>query len=281
MPQKRLLKISELVAKTGAPASTIRFYVKQGILREPIRKGRTVACYAPLHVEQLNYILSLKKKKNLTLQEIKQRVAEKFNDIPDDDSGGPFIGKQEEIIRASIDLFLEKGYHDTTITDIVENAGIGRGTFYAYFANKEELFLECADKLFNDLDMHFNIVKNEGDVASRLKRRAYEFLMSFPTLINLINIIKGAAVSDSEIFKKKLDIMMRQLVAPIIEDLEIGMRNNEIRDADSIILGHILMGAVEYISYYAYELEFTLDDDRFLALFQEGWDMIYNGAQTD
>ncbi len=281
MSQKKLMKISELGEKTGAAASTIRFYVKQGLLREPIRKGRTVAYYSPLHVEQLKYILALKKKNKFTLHEIKQRVADKFKDTPDDDPGRPFIGKQEEIIRASVDLFLNKGYHDTTITDIVDNAGIGRGTFYAYFANKEELFWECADKLFKDLDTHFNIIKNEGDVLSRLKRRAYEFLLTFPTLINLINIIRGAAVSDSEIFKEKLNIMMRQLVAPIVNDLDIGMRNNEIRDTDSTVLGHILMGAAEYISYYAYELEFNLDNDRFLALFQEGWDMIYYGAQKD
>jgi len=292
MPMQQHMKISELAEATRTPATTIRFYVKEGLLPQPVRKGRTVAYYSPLHVEQLRYINTLKEESGYTLKKIKQLVDEKFrNRLPDlppglssgyapDHSDEPlYTGKREEIIQASVRLFLNKGYHEATIADIVDNAAIGRGTFYAYFENKEALFLACADKLFYDLDAHFNILKDEGDPLSRLKRRAYEFLLSFPTLINMLNFIRGAAVSNNPAFKDKLDKMMQQLITPIVGDLETGMENRNIKETDSSALGHILMGMAEYLSYYYDEIKEKLDEDRLNSLFQEGWDMIYNGVR--
>jgi len=274
------MKISELVKATHTPATTIRFYVREGVLREPVLKGKTVAYYSPLHVEQLEYIKELKKD-NYALKEIKRLVAEKYSGMTDDHADTRFYtGKREEIIQASVNLYLKKGYHGTTITDIVNNAGIGRGTFYIYFENKEELFFECADKFFSDLDSHFNILKDESNILYRLKRRGYEFLLSFPTLINMLNIIRGASVSDSAIFRDKLDKMLEQLISPIVEDVETGMKSGEIRKTDSTFLGHVLMGIVEYVSYYSYELENELDESLLNDLFHKGWDKIYNGARN-
>ena len=36
----------------------------------------------------------------------------------------------------------ENGYHPTSVAEIVQGLGVGKGVFYWYFASKEELFLE-------------------------------------------------------------------------------------------------------------------------------------------
>ena len=41
--------------------------------------------------------------------------------------------KRESILQAAITVFRKKGYNDTTITDIVTEAGVGRNTFYIHF----------------------------------------------------------------------------------------------------------------------------------------------------
>ena len=38
--------------------------------------------------------------------------------------------------------FAENGYHPTSVAEIVQGLGVGKGVFYWYFASKEELFLE-------------------------------------------------------------------------------------------------------------------------------------------
>ncbi|NJE06313.1 TetR/AcrR family transcriptional regulator [Thermococcus sp. M36] len=46
---------------------------------------------------------------------------------------------RERILKASEKLFAEKGYDETTVDEIVEKAGVAKGTFYNYFRSKEEL----------------------------------------------------------------------------------------------------------------------------------------------
>lgn len=48
---------------------------------------------------------------------------------------------QEKILTASRDLFLAKGYPSTTIDEIVEQAGVSKGSFYHAFPSKEEMGL--------------------------------------------------------------------------------------------------------------------------------------------
>lgn len=66
-------------------------------------------------------------------------------------------------------MFAAKGYHNTTVKDIVDQAAVSVGSFYFYFKSKEDLFAELymsiADK-FNtkimrvlDVD-HFPLLKN-------------------------------------------------------------------------------------------------------------------------
>ena len=47
--------------------------------------------------------------------------------------------RKNEILDASEKLFLEKGYVQCTIKDILKAVDIARGTFYYYFESKEEV----------------------------------------------------------------------------------------------------------------------------------------------
>src|SRR3954447_9756265 len=49
------------------------------------------------------------------------------------------IDKREAIFDAALTLFAERGFHGTAVPDIAERAGVGAGTIYRYFENKEAL----------------------------------------------------------------------------------------------------------------------------------------------
>ncbi|MEI7886796.1 MAG: TetR/AcrR family transcriptional regulator [Actinomycetes bacterium] len=53
-------------------------------------------------------------------------------------------GKQRraQLIAFATHEFAEKGYHLTSVADIVDGLGVGKGVFYWYFSSKEELFVE-------------------------------------------------------------------------------------------------------------------------------------------
>ncbi len=47
--------------------------------------------------------------------------------------------KRESLLSNAFELFTQKGIADTTISDIVERAGVAKGTFYLYFKDKYDL----------------------------------------------------------------------------------------------------------------------------------------------
>ncbi|MEA3087540.1 MAG: TetR/AcrR family transcriptional regulator, transcriptional repressor for nem operon, partial [Paraburkholderia sp.] len=44
---------------------------------------------------------------------------------------------REKLLEAGVALFAETGYHGTGVKDIVERAGVPKGSFYNYFESKE------------------------------------------------------------------------------------------------------------------------------------------------
>lgn len=77
--------------------------------------------------------------------------------------------KRQFILDTAAKVFSQKGYHYTSVKDIVEEANISIGSFYFYFKSKEELFTELfvnitkkfqkvTDKVL-DVE-HFSLSKN-------------------------------------------------------------------------------------------------------------------------
>lgn len=47
--------------------------------------------------------------------------------------------KREALLNTAFNLFTTKGLHNTSISDIVEQAGVAKGTFYLYFKDKYDI----------------------------------------------------------------------------------------------------------------------------------------------
>jgi len=62
----------------------------------------------------------------------------------------PAEGRRAEILEAARVLFLRDGYARTPVSAIVKAAGVAQGTFYLYFASKQELLAELARAVFRD-----------------------------------------------------------------------------------------------------------------------------------
>ena len=56
---------------------------------------------------------------------------------------------RQRLLRAAVALFLEKGYTNTTTTEISRAAGIGQSSFFHVFPSKEALLLELVQRMFD------------------------------------------------------------------------------------------------------------------------------------
>ena len=51
--------------------------------------------------------------------------------------------KREAVLRMAVQLFLEQGYHRTTLNDVAERLNITKPALYNYFRGKDEILFEC------------------------------------------------------------------------------------------------------------------------------------------
>jgi len=79
----------------------------------------------------------------------------------------------EKILNVSKKLFIEKGYEQTTVLDIVDNlGGLTRGAFYHHFKSKEEVLLALVERSNENIGSPFTQVM-QMDMPNGLERLKY------------------------------------------------------------------------------------------------------------
>ncbi|MBZ5202759.1 TetR/AcrR family transcriptional regulator [Planomicrobium chinense] len=59
--------------------------------------------------------------------------------------------KKQQIINAAYTLFINKGYIASSIQDILDEAGVSKGTFYNYFASKAECLIAIMESIGSEI----------------------------------------------------------------------------------------------------------------------------------
>lgn len=56
-------------------------------------------------------------------------------------------GAEQRLKRAALELYLERGYDNVTVTDIAERAGLTRRSYFRYFPDKREVLFAGSERL--------------------------------------------------------------------------------------------------------------------------------------
>ena len=156
---------------------------------------------------------------------------------------------KETIIKESTRLFLANGFRGTSVKQITEAAGIGRGTLYWYFKSKEEIL----ESVFRKFERGFveglmDAVQNcNGDFVAKYKvfhRFATEFARDNRDLALASNTLMSEIVgtdTEGERVIKAIWEKYRLLLERMLED---GKREGTVpAEVDSAICAHVIMAS--------------------------------------
>ena len=154
------------------------------------------------------------------------------------------------ILEAAEQLFGEKGYDKTSVADIISRAGIGHGTFWLYFRNKEDLLQFMLQDMIKEIEAF-------GWYAE-------DNLEDFPvtTLQQVEDIIRGVmdvfarystihpptmrASLESEDFRAALEELNRPFVRILETKLREHLEKGLCRDLDPEVSAYIILAMLEY-----------------------------------
>ena len=77
--------------------------------------------------------------------------------------------KREEIVRAALELIAEYGFHGAPMAMVAERAGVGAGTIYRYFENKDVLIAD----LYREVEENIHAVLLEGYSTNKTIRERF------------------------------------------------------------------------------------------------------------
>lgn len=151
--------------------------------------------------------------------------------------------KRDLIMKAALILFEERGFDGTTVPMIVEKAGVGAGTLYRYFENKESLvntlFQECVMDLLE-------IVKKGYPHSSEDVYEQFQHI-SNQVISYLLNNMYALLFLDSHANRHYLDETSRQSYNMLrdffIDFIRQGQQKNIIRPLPADALLTIVDGA--------------------------------------
>ena len=152
----------------------------------------------------------------------------------------------QKILDVSMKLFVEKGFEQTTVLDIVESlGGLTRGAFYHHFKSKGEVLAALTEQRFQDTNP-FEAIKKRDDLNGLEKLRAAFLhnvrLAEGPDGRNHIALNHaGLSLLENPRFlamQLKGTQEVAHLFVPFIEE---GMRDGSIRPSSAKLLAELIM----------------------------------------
>lgn len=135
----------------------------------------------------------------------------------------------QKILDVSLKLFMEKGYENTTVLDIVDHlGGLTRGAFYHHFKSKEEVIDALTDKMFCE-NNPFEKVKQEKGLNGLQKLK---MIMNDTTVESDYRTISAQAVSlleNPKFLAEFIEGNKKVLVPAYQELIEEGIRDGSIQ----------------------------------------------------
>lgn len=138
---------------------------------------------------------------------------------------------RERIFAAAREIFVEKGYHNASIPEIVQRAGVSVGAVYHYFSGKDHLAKALHQHAVEEFLTRFqNEVRTQK--GTRDKIRSFVALMFRWTEEDPVMVEYLLYARPKEVLAKKLSICSEEGLAAVREIIAEGMARGEIRPMD-------------------------------------------------
>ncbi len=216
-------KISEVVAKTNVPKSTILYYIKEGLLPEAKKVKPNVHKYSNEHIELIKYIKYMQESMGSSIEEIKQALKKKNDSFSGSytmlaplmntlsgDSGLEHYTKEEFIETFDIDeALLQKLINDEIVLPINEND----------FTKKDASLVTLVER-FLEVGVEYKILTAYVHHAKELSRLEKEMQESLCSVKNEQNFTTLWKIMFETLFTAKEYIFNRFTYKVLVEALK-------------------------------------------------------------
>jgi AcrR family transcriptional regulator len=153
--------------------------------------------------------------------------------------------RRGELLAAARAVFERDGYHGTTVSAIVQAAGLSQGAFYLYFADKKAVFAALQDEMATLLRRRiYWATRDEADAGPRLEAGLHAYFEYYEEYAawNRRLTIEGLAIDESfERRQTELGQTLAMAFRPTLEQLGV---------SETALAAFALLGIASQIAYW-------------------------------
>ncbi len=169
------------------------------------------------------------------------------------------------LLDAAIEVFNEKGYHATLISDIVARVGMGQGTFYRHFSCKRELIDTVMSNFGNMLLGEFDFMTSHlPSNADEYRQASRDAVLAMANLMQenrqlVLVLLREAPTVDRE-FEQRLQNLLDQFAGLAAFYLDHAIGKGFARRCDTAIVSQSLVGmALRHITLWLQDENASVD----------------------
>ena len=160
--------------------------------------------------------------------------------------------RKHRLVGSAKLAFAQRGYHETTISEIVRQAGIARSTFYQYFDSKLHLFESILESFLQDLHESIEPISMAAGSPAPLTQiqdnltRVLNLVLGEGDLTRILMHNTGAL---DRTMVGSLEEFYSQAAGMIQRSLNLGIAMNLVRPCDTQIVSYSIIGAVKEVIF--------------------------------
>ena len=155
--------------------------------------------------------------------------------------------RRRQIMEESTRLFAERGFHPTSVSDIVTSIGVGKGVFYWYFSSKEELLASLLEAAQLDLRRRQHAaIGDEPDPVRRIELGIRASMQWFSEHRDSLTLFQFAATEER--FAPVLRAGQEVAVDDLARHLKDAIGAGRAVDQDPQVVAYAILGVVQQLA---------------------------------
>lgn len=171
--------------------------------------------------------------------------------------------RHAELLDAAAETFREKGYHDTSIAEIAERAGVVEGTIYRYFATKRDLLVHVVERAYEEAIADFEVqLHGISGTRNRLRYLVWRHLKTIEEDPAIAKLVTYEIKVDPNYRSMRIFELNKAYTRRTTEIIEQAIRSGEfVADVPIPIIRDMIYGCIDHNtwSYVRGEGRFELD----------------------
>lgn len=173
--------------------------------------------------------------------------------------------RRADLLNAAREIFAERGYEATTVSEVVSRAGVAQGTFYLYFPSKMHLVLALSQEMQEQIEFAireaYTQTEDLNELIEKSVRATFHTMWQYRDVLSVMHT--GAHWVDAPAERERTVAPYYALIAELIRQEQ--ERGNVAANINPPITAKLIVGLVYYAVDECYLYHSTEEPEAYIS----------------